>query len=464
MAFRIFNNVQSLNSLRNLNLTQSRLGRSLEKLSSGLKVNTGKDGPAALVISEKLRSQVSGLSQAVDNSEQANSLVQLVEGSLAEVNTLLTSVRSLAVHAANEGALDADSLAADQAEITNALETIDRIAGAAQFGTKLLLDGSRGVQGSTTDGNTSFVSGTDKTVAGTYAIAVTTQAEQAVATAGTSQTANLAAAETLTINGTSISLTAGMTQAQVESRVNEFNTSTGATATVVGGDLTITSDAYGALQNVSVVSDVAAAADSTGVGTTAITDDGVDVAGTIGGLAATGKGTVLTGDTGLTVEGLAISTTNAAGASGSVTITQGSLQFQVGANAGQTVEISLPSMAATQLGTGLASNQFNNLSEIDVTLASGANDALGIIDKAIDQVTAKRGELGAFQKNTLESYINTLRIAHENTIAAESVVRDTDFAAEMAEFTKNTILIQSGASMLAQSNQLIPGIALQLLG
>ena len=121
-------------------------------------------------------------------------------------------------------------------------------------------------------------------------------------------------------------------------------------------------------------------------------------------------------------------------------------------------------MAAAQLGNGLSSNQFNNLSEIDVTNPDGAQDAIGIIDKAIDQVTEKRGEIGAFQKNTLESYMNTLRIAHENTVAAESVIRDTDFAAEMAEFTKNTILIQSGASMLAQAYQLIPGIALQLLG
>ena len=463
MAFRIYNNVQSLNALRNLNLTQTRLGRSLEKLSSGLKVNTGKDGPAALVISEKLRAQIAGLGQAIDNSEQAMSLVQLAEGALAEVNTLLTSIRSLAVHAANEGALDADSLAADQAEIDNAIETINRIASSAQFGTKLLLDGSRGVQGSTTDGNTSFVSGTEDTIAGTYAIVVATQAEQAVTAAGTTQTANLAVNETLTINGVNVQLTAGMTQAQVVAAINDVNRQTGVTATAPGGVLTLTSDAYGALQSISVVSNVAAGGTSSGIGTTVITDSGVDIAGTIGGLAATGKGLVLTGDTGLVTAGLAISTTNAAGASGSVTVTQGSLQFQVGANAGQTVRISLPSMAATQLGTGLASNQFNNLSEINVESALGANDAIGIIDKAIDQVTEKRGEMGAFQKNTLESYTNTLRIAHENTIGAESVIRDTDFAAEMAEYTKNTILIQSGSAMLAQANQLIPGIALQLL-
>ncbi len=464
MAFRIFNNVQSLNSLRNLNLTQTRLGRSLEKLSSGLKVNTGKDGPAALVISEKLRAQIAGLQQAVDNSEQASSLVQLVEGSLAEVNTLLTSIRSLTVAAANEGANDADSLAADQAEINNAIDTINRIASSAQFGTKLLLDGSRGVQGSATNSAVSFQSGTDKTVAGTYAINITTQAEQAVVTAGTAQTAALAANETVTINGVNIVLTAGMNQTQVRDQINTFNKSTGVTATINGtNNLVLTSDAYGSASSVSAVSNVAAAANSSGIGTTVASDAGVDIAGTIGGLAATGKGTVLTGDAGTVVEGLAISTTSTGGL-GSVTVTQGSLQFQVGANAGQTVKISIPSMQSTQLGTGVVSNQFSNLSQIDVTRANGASDAIAIIDKAIDQVTAKRGELGAFQKNTLESYINTLRIAHENTIAAESVVRDTDFAAEMANFTKNTILIQSGSRMLAQSNQLIPGIALQLLG
>jgi len=464
MAFRIFNNVQSLNSLRNLNLTQTRLGRSLEKLSSGLKVNTGKDGPAALVISEKLRAQIAGLQQAVDNSEQASSLVQLVEGSLAEVNTLLTSVRSLAVHAANSGANDADSLSADQAEISNALDTINRIASSAQFGTKLLLDGSRGVQGSATNSAVSFESGTDKTVAGTYALNVTTQAAQAVVTAGTAQTGALAANETVTINGVNVALTAGMNQTQVRDQINSFNKSTGVTASINGtNNLVLTSDAYGSAANVSAVSNVAAASTSSGIGTTVASDAGVDIAGTIGGLAATGKGTVLTGDAGTVVEGLAISTTSTGGL-GSITVTQGSLQFQVGANAGQTVKISIPSMNAAQLGTGVVSNQFSNLSQIDVTQANGANDTIAIIDKAIDQVTAKRGELGAFQKNTLESYINTLRIAHENTIAAESVVRDTDFASEMANFTKNTILIQSGSKMLAQANKLIPSIALQLLG
>jgi flagellin len=465
MAFRIYNNVESLNALRNLNVTQTRLGRSLEKLSSGLKVNTGKDGPAALVISEKLRAQIAGLGQAVENSEQAMSLVQLAEGALAEVNSLLTSIRSLAVHAANEGALDADSLAADQAEITNALETIDRISSSAQYGTKLLLDGSRGVQGSTTDADVTFMSGSDATVAGTYSVDLTVQALQGVATAGTVQTANLGADETVTLNGTNITLTTGMSQVQVRDRINEYNTSTGVTATISAGDeLVLTSDAFGSAWTVSAVSNVAAAGVNTsGIGTTVITGTGVDVAGTLGGQVATGKGLVLTGDSGSVVEDLAVSSAGVVGNQGSVTVTQGSLQFQVGANAGQTVKISLPSMAATQLGTGLSSNQFNNLSEINVTSANGASDAIAVIDKAIDHVTSKRGEMGAFQKNTLESYINTLRIARENTIASESVIRDTDFAAEMAEFTKNTILIQSGSSMLAQANQLIPGIALQLL-
>ncbi len=464
MAFRIYHNIQSMNALRNLTLTQSRLTRSLERLSSGLRVNTGKDDPAGLVISERFRAQISGISQALENAENAVSLVQTVEGALGEVNTLLVSIRELTVHAANEGANDADTLAADQAEIDNALATIDRISASTQFGTKLLLDGSRGVQGSPTDPDVAFVSGTENTVAGTYAVDITTQAEQAVVSAGTTQTTTLAQAETVTISGVNINLTLGMSITQVRDKINEYNTSTGVTASIdaANNNLVLTTDNYGSAHTVTAVSNVAAAVDSSGIGTTVLTDTGVDIAGTLGGLAATGTGNVLTGDAGTVVEGLAIRTTET-GAQGSVTVTQGSLVFQVGANAGQTVTISINSMASSQLGTGVTGNMFNNLSEIDVTSSAGAQDAMSVIDEAIDEVTTKRGEFGAFQKNTLESYINTLRIAEENLTAAESVLRDTDFAKEMAEFTKYQILAQSGAAMLTQAN-ILPQLALQLLG
>ncbi len=462
MSFRINHNISSINALRNLGKTESSVSRSLERLSSGLRVNRGADDPAGLVISESMRAQLSGVRQAIENAETATAMIQTAEGAMNEIHTLLNSIRELVIHAANTGANDAVMLAADQDEIENAIATIDRIAGQTQFGVKKLLDGSSGVTGTTTDSSVAFYDATEASVTGSYAITITTQAEQAQATAGTDQTAVLGAAETLTINGVDISLASGMTQAQVVDMINTYTNSTGATASIVAGALTVTSRGYGSDVTASVVSNVAAATTSTGIGITVVTDTGVDIAGTIGGLAATGRGMVLTGNAGTAVEGIAISTSMAPGAGGSVNITNNSLVFQVGANKNQTVTITLNRLVTTGIGTGVTSNMFNSLNDITVLTADQAQDAIEIIDRAIQQVSAKRGELGVFQKNTLESSTANLAISEENLIAAESVIRDTDFAQEMAELTKNQILLQSGTAMLVQANQ-IPQVVLQLL-
>ncbi|RKZ08519.1 flagellin [bacterium] len=463
MSFRINHNISSINALRNLGKTEFSVAKSLERLSSGLRINKGADDPAGLVISERMRAQIAGIRQAVENAETATAMVQTAEGAMTEIHSLLNNIRELAVHAANSGANDSVMIAADQDEIENAIATINRISAQTQFGVKKLLDGSSGVNGSTTDSSVTFLSATENTVAGTYAINITTQAEQAVVTAGTTQTAVLGADETLTINGVQINLVAGMTQNQVVDRINEYNASTGVTASLnANNQLTLSSDAYGSNINISAASNVAAATTSTGIGTTVLSDTGVDIAGTIGGLAATGRGAVLTGDTGTAIEGLSIMTTGAAGAHGSIIVSSNPLVFQVGPNKNQTVSILINAMAASNLGTGVVGNTFNNLSEIDVNSASHAQDAIEIIDKAIEQVSAKRGELGAFQKNTLESNTNNLQVAEENLVSAESVIRDTDFAGEMARLTKNQILLQSGTAMLVQANQ-IPQVVLQLL-
>ncbi len=462
MSFRINHNIGSINALRNLSSTESNVSKSLERLSSGLRVNRGADDPAGLVISESMRSQITGIRQAVENAETATSMVQTAEGSMNEIHTLLNSIRELAIHAANTGTNDSVMLEADQDEINNAIATIDRIASQTQFGVKKLLDGSCGVSGSTSDTDVTFMNATTSSVEGTYNINITTQAEQGVVSAGTDQTTNLGQDETLTINGVVVELTSGMTQAQVVDQINNYTDRTGVVASVAGSTLTLTTEAYGSTANVTVVSNVAAAGDTAGIGTTALSQSGVDIAGTIGGLAATGRGTILTGDDGTVVEGIAVSTT-ATGAQGSVTIVDNSLVFQVGANKGQTVKIALNEMSANSIGTNITGNMFNNLDEIDVTTAAGAQDAIEVIDRAIQQVSSKRGELGVFQKNTLESSTANLAIAEENLVAAESVIRDTDFAQEMAELTKNQILLQSGTAMLVQANQ-IPQVVLQLLG
>ena len=201
MALGVVNNSGAINAQNNLSRAQTSLNRSIERLSSGLKVNRGADGPSALVISEKQRAQIAGLRTAIDNTGKAVSVVQTAEGALSEINSLLVKVRGLALDSANTGVNDDDALASNQAEITNALDTINRIANNTQFGTKKLLDGSAGKTGTASDADVTFLRAGSKTVAGTYAVNVTTAAERAFADAASDQTAALAADETLTVNG-----------------------------------------------------------------------------------------------------------------------------------------------------------------------------------------------------------------------------------------------------------------------
>ena len=163
MAFRVNHNIPALNALRNLNETDRDMSRTLERLSSGLKVNRGADGPAVLVISEQMRGQIASIDQAIRNSESSISMVQTAEAILSEVNNLLVSIRQRAIHAANVGANDSKMLAADQAEVENAMETIDRIARTSQFGSRTLFDGSNGANGVAVGEGLEFISATPAT-------------------------------------------------------------------------------------------------------------------------------------------------------------------------------------------------------------------------------------------------------------------------------------------------------------
>ncbi len=155
MTLRINHNLSSLNANRNLKMTTEAVNKSMQKLSSGYRINAAADDPAGLVISEQFRSQIAGLNRAIQNSEGSISMIQTAEGALTEINNLLISMRELAIHAANEGFNDKDQLAADQAEITNALKTIDRISQNTQFGTKKILDGSKDNIATITSSNSS---------------------------------------------------------------------------------------------------------------------------------------------------------------------------------------------------------------------------------------------------------------------------------------------------------------------
>jgi flagellin len=463
MSLTITNNVGALSARNNLSRSQNALNKSIERLSTGLKVNRGADGPAALVISEKQRAQIAGLKTAIDNTEKAVSVVQTAEGALNEINSILVKVRSLALDSANSGVNDNDAFAANQAEIDNAIDTINRISSNTQFGEKALLDGSAGVSGIASDGDVTFLKGGSNTSGGTYAVEVTTVAERANVTAGTAQSGTLAADETLTINGVAVQLNAGLDQAGVISRINEFSSETGVVAEDdpnSAGSTRLRSLEFGSDAEIEVVSDTAAAATSSGFGTTLVSDIGANIAGTIDGVAASGKGNTLTSVSGLSKgmvvrigEDAADKAETVTGAQGNVSVQNNSLTFQIGANQNQTASVAIANVNADGLGVAVSGSRFQSLSEIDVTSFDKAQESLAVIDSAIDELSTIRGELGAFQSNTLESIANNMRTTLENTVNAESVIRDTDFAEEISNFTNKQILVQAGTSVLSNANQ-----------
>ena len=220
------------------------------------------------------------------------------------------------------------------------------------------------------------------------------------------------------------------------------------------GILNITPDSFHAASRVDVDEAVERGLEMWSAGA-----DWVDVGGELNGESAMGRGQVLTGGPGASsVDGIMVRYSGEkapeGGFAGTLTFAQNSLVFQIGGNAGQTTSVSMKSMRASQLGTGAHNESgFSSLTDANLTSRQGATDSIRIIDKAIEQVAVARGEMGAFQRNSVESNLNYLRIAHENVLSSESVIRDADIAKEMAAFTRNQIMVESSTAMLAQANQ-----------
>lgn len=483
MPLRINNNPAAINTRRNLVLNQERLLKSLEKLSSGSKINRASDGAASLIISEQMRAQIAGVKQAIDNSETAVGMVQTAEGALNEISGLLTKIRQLSVHAANEGANDQVMLEADQFEIDNALETIDRITFNTQFGLKKILDGSQGANGVSNGEGLEFVAASPKTLSSPvegYDVRVQRLGSRAFVESSTALTQDLIeAGEELTIaeGGRTVSFSTkkGDTVAQTIGKLKSEIEQIGLDLTLEAdedGNLRLLHNKYGSEYGFSVASKTDGVLSSEG-GRLELANAGQDIMGTIGGEVAFGRGQILTGGEGTRVHGLQVryqgetltdaDASEGADSAGRVAVFQNSLVFQVGGNVGQTVSVSLNSTNTRTMGRGVINeSDYESLRDVNVLTPQQAVDTQRLVDQAVNEVTRTRAELGAFQKNTLESNLNQLRITAENLVSAESTIRDVDFASEIAEFTRNQILVESSTAMLAQAVQL-PRSVLTLL-
>ncbi len=499
LSLRVNHNMPAYNAHRTLQTNHANLSKNLERLSSGTKINRAVDGPAAFMISEHMRAQVAGLGQAIENSETAVSMIQTTDANMAEVGTLLTRMRQLAIHAANEGPNNPKTLAADQAEIDNIVESIGGVADKAQFGEVKLLDGSMETTGTTVGENLDFIRASEQTadsrengfevrvleegtkthVAGKTALTRELIDQGEIFTVIESgkkavyQTNSEDTMDTVLSNLQSAMNTQGI---QIDARIGD------------SGTLQLAHRLYGSETRFQVSSSTAGVL-SDKAGSIQVATQGKDIRGTINGETAIGKGQVLTGvDGSKCVDGLKVRyygngkseflpelcevhDLKAEGEEqpaepkaeippegkkiGRVYVTQNSKKFQVGGNRNQAVGISIKSVNPDKLGASVINESgFDRLSDVDVTSFQGAQDTLLLVDRAIDTIVANRGELGAFQKNTLESNLSNIRIANENLVSSESVIRDTDMAKEMANYTRNQIMTQSANAMMAQANQI----------
>ncbi|CDG81913.1 flagellin N-terminal helical domain-containing protein [Janthinobacterium agaricidamnosum] len=522
MAQVINTNVASLNAQRNLNTSQASLATSLQRLSSGLRINSAKDDAAGLAISERFTSQIRGNTQAARNANDGISLAQTAEGGLSTAGDLLQRIRELAVQSANGTNSDSDRKSI-QNEVASLSQELDRVATTTQFNGQNVLDGSLTSAQFQVGANSNQVinvgvgsaRATDignNTAKTSDAAASISQAvlQGSIDTTNTSP-ANNVAAQTLTIGSaggktTALTVAAGDSAKKIASSLNGLSGSTGVTAQasttasisgisdgavqftlrgsnslendstsqsvtisarVVGGDLAALAQAINAQTgNTNVTASVKKNAD----GTRELTlneNSGNDIKianmGATGGLVGAsmrGADTVpAVGNTPATPGvGVTFVAASAAGVPASTAVVGGKLDFSSDSG------FSLKTSAGTTLLNGPSvGSDLKSVAKLDVSTVAGSNAALLTIDSALNQINSNRASLGAVQ-NRFASTISNLQTTSENLSASRSRIQDTDFAAETASLTRGQILQQAGTAMLAQANSLPNGVLSLLRG
>ena len=473
-------NLTAMNSNRMLGINQGTLSKSAEKLSSGYKVNRAADDAAGLSISEKMRKQIRGLTQASLNAEDGISSVQTAEGALTEVHDMLQRMNELAVKAAN-GTMSLSDRQTVQDEVQQLLTEIDRVAETTKFNETYLLKGDTdyvtkyasakdaGIEGLMTESATSATFVMNKLKIGdTIKIGGT---EYTIGTKDTSKIVGsisvAQAGEVITLDGIQYTVAADKSEVNVDKNVLEIASITakikeGSTAVYNGKTFHAMRDNYDATKKKGTEEDGIDDVDATVISTTAAykkIQQALTNANAIGTDTTTSyldKQTTFVG----AVAGADVKTLSTV----SFSIRKGTYQqkealnfsLHVGADADMTNKISVKIDTMSTSGLGI-----RGLNVKDGTGAS-ATYAIDAIAEAVSKVSAQRSLLGAVQ-NRLEHTINNLDNVVENTTAAESQIRDTDMATEMVKYSNNNILAQAGQSMLTQSNQANQGV-LSLLG
>lgn len=455
---KINHNLSAIIANNQLLKAENRVADSVQRLSSGLKINVAADDPAGMAISQKMRTQIRGLSRSSDNAMDGISVIETAEAALGELHSVLQRARELSVQSANEvyALEDRESI---QAEIDSLLKEVDRISRDTEFNKTKLLDGSLDQRGYTDKEAVKVTTYSSFVPIQQYKLTVTAPAEKAQITTGAPvEIDDPLLAGSFAINGETVNFSVGDTADDVYTKIRNLGN-------IVGVD--VTKDDSG-----NMVFTAKESGSRTGFSIKASTDDLTAALG-ITTKEAEGKDAELSLGDGFektatyTADGDYITITDLNGFSMSIRtdsdrITEdldttidimdvGNLILQVGANEGQTMTVKIPCVDVDSL----------HLTHINVCSTRGAGEAIGRLDEAIAMVSNVRGQLGAFQ-NRLEHAVTSLDSAEENLTAALSRIEDVDMAEEMTEYTQSSVLQQAGISVLAQANDL-PQMVLQLL-
>jgi len=384
---RIYNNISAMTAYRALARTDGAITKSMERLSTGLRINSAADDATGLVISEKMRNQITGFSQAIKNSQAGMSMLKTAEGAMGQQHEILGRIRELVV-SSNNGTMNSDNLDTIQNEINELIKQIDSIAQNTKYNGRVLLDGSMG---------------------------------------------NGVAVNTDPLSSTVLDAATGVSSAEISS----FTAADTYTITNnADGTLTMTNSAGTKSQTV---------------------DSGVGAAGEF------------TGDLNFDVFGITLSVDTTDPAATSIDAVAGNLvvagsdnsvAFQVGADIGQAMKVSINNVSAQGLGLGTGAGD-TLIVTLDVTDTANFDTTLQTVDNAIDTVGNARASMGSYI-NRFEANINNLSVTKENLQASESLIRDLDMADEMVQLTRNQVLSQASTAMLAQANQK-PQAILQLM-
>lgn len=470
---KINRNMSAVMTNRQLMRTENKLAASMERLSSGLKINHAGDNPAGIAISNKMKAQIDALDQAEANANDGTSVLQIADGALNEVSSMLQRIRELSVQAAN-GTNSYSDRQSIQAEINQLVKEVDRISSDTEYNTKALLDGSSDVRCYADDVTRIAIS--DSVKAGEYTFTINDYATFARKTLTADARAKLGTEEgSITINGVTFDVTADMTLEDIADNIR-------ATVDEAGANLTIDNDttlgfemnvlgSQGELEVVvskNVAEKIfgwATVADAEAQGF-ALADDGTgyifqesgkNADLTLGAgfsrdatYTADGNKVKIIDNGGFTMEFLVNPDLN--GAITTLEVTEiGPMSIQIGANEHQNMDVRIPEISAESL----------YLDTVDVTIKGGPERALNTLDDAIARLNEVRSRIGAFQ-NRLEYATTSLGATEENMTSAYSTILDTDMAEEMTEYTQQNILDQATISVLSQANDL-PQQVLSLL-